>query len=72
MPGIQDRTTHPEDELLEQVAIESDLNPELMRQLLDIRRRDFPSLDKWGARKGLERAIGDLVKKAAQQVEQTG
>lgn len=70
MPSIQDRSTLPEDELLEQAAIESDLNPELMRQLLDIRRRDFPSLDKWGAKSGLERAIGDLVKKAVQQVEQ--
>ncbi|SBT05842.1 putative sulfurtransferase DndC [Candidatus Propionivibrio aalborgensis] len=71
MPGNPQETTHPEDELLEQAAVESGLNPDLMRELLEIRRRDFPSLDKWGAKSRFERAVGDLIKKAAQQVEQT-
>lgn len=61
----------PEDDLLEQAAIEADLNPDLVRQLLDLRRRDYPSLDKWGAKGRFERAIGDLIKKASQQAEQT-
>ncbi|WP_310448903.1 DNA phosphorothioation system sulfurtransferase DndC [Sulfuritalea sp.] len=70
MSGSPQETTHPEDELLEQAAVESGLNPDLMRELLEIRRRDFPSLDKWGAKKGFERAVSDLVNKAAQQAEQ--
>ncbi|MDO9226624.1 MAG: DNA phosphorothioation system sulfurtransferase DndC [Pseudomonadota bacterium] len=70
MPDKQDLLNHPEDDLLEQVAIESDLNPELIRQVLDIRRRNYPDLAKWGAKAGFERAVGDLVKKAAQQAEQ--
>lgn len=71
MPTFQGSISHPEDDLLEQASVESGLSPELMRQLLDIRRREFPSLDKWGAKSGLERAIGDLIKKAAQQAEHT-
>ncbi|MBI3095495.1 MAG: DNA phosphorothioation system sulfurtransferase DndC [Rhodocyclales bacterium] len=71
MPRAPQETTHPEDELLEQAAVESGLNPDLIRELLEIRRRDFPSLDKWGAKSRFERAVGDLVKKAAQQAEQT-
>lgn len=70
MPEIQLSTVQPEAELLEQAAIESDLDVDLVRQLLDIRHRDFPSLDRWGAKSGFERAIGDLIKKAAQQAEQ--
>ena len=45
-------------------------NADAFLRLLEIRRRDFPSLDKWGAKGRFERAIGDLVKKAAQQAEQ--
>lgn len=70
MPETQLSTAQPESELLEQAAIESDLDVDLVRQLLDIRHRDFPTLDKWGAKSGFERAIGDLIKKAAQQAEQ--
>lgn len=70
MSESSQESIHPEDELLEQAAVESGLNPDLMRELLEIRRRDFPSLDKWGAKGRFERAIGDLVKKAAQQAEQ--
>lgn len=70
MPDNQQNLPRPEDDLLEQAAIESDLDLDLVRQLLDIRRRDFPDLAKWGAKGGFERAIGDLIKKAAQQAEQ--
>lgn len=59
-----------EDDLLEQAALEHGLDPELVRQVLDIRRRNYPSLDKWGAKSGLEQAVGDLLEKAAKQVEQ--
>ncbi len=65
-----ERVATPEDELLEQAALEQDISPELVRQLLDIRRRDFPSLDKWGAKIGLENAVGELLEKAARQAEQ--
>ena len=64
-------TTISEDELLEEAARDNDINPDLLRELLDIRRRDFPSLDKWGAKKKFETAVGDLVKKAVRQAEQT-
>ena len=65
-----ERVTTPEDELLEQAALEQGISPELVRQLLDIRRRDFPSLDKWGAKIGFENAVGELLEKAARQAEQ--
>lgn len=65
-----ERVTTPEDELLEQAALEQGVSPELMRQLLDVRRRDFPSLDKWGAKTGFENAVGELLEKAARQAEQ--
>lgn len=61
----------PEDDLLEQAAIEAGISPDLLRQALDIRRKEFPSLDKWGAKTQFERALGDLVEKAARQAEQT-
>lgn len=70
MPDQQHRSDHPEYDLLEQVAIESALDPDLIRQVLEIRHRDYPDLAKWGAKAGFERAVGDLIKKAAQQVEQ--
>ena len=65
-----ERVTNPEDDLLEQAALEQGISPELVRQLLEIRRRDFPSLDKWGAKTGFENAIGELLEKAARQAEQ--
>lgn len=71
MPESQEDSIPPEDGLLEQAAIEAGINPDLMRQLLDIRRSDFPSLDKWGAKGEFERAVGNLVEKAARQAEQT-
>lgn len=64
------RVTTPEDELLEQAALAHGFDLELIHQLLDMRRRDYPSLDKWGAKSGLERAIGELLEKAAKQAEQ--
>jgi DNA sulfur modification protein DndC len=64
-----ERVITPEDDLLEQAALEQDINPELVRQLLDIRHLDFPSLDKWGAKTDFEKAVGELVEKAARQAE---
>ncbi|MFZ3086575.1 MAG: DNA phosphorothioation system sulfurtransferase DndC [Methylotenera sp.] len=59
-----------EDELLERAALEEGVNPDLIRQLFEIRQNDFPSLDKWGAKSGFENAVGELVEKAARQAEQ--
>lgn len=59
-----------EDDLLEKAALDADLNPELLRRLIELRQRDFASLDKWGAKGEFERAIGELVRKAATQAEQ--
>lgn len=71
MPKINKEIAPPEDELLEQAAVEAGINPDLLRQALDIRRKQFSSLDKWGAKTQFERALGDLVDKAARQAEQT-
>jgi len=64
------RITTPEDELLEQAALEHGINPELVRQLLDVRRHKYSSLDKWGAKGEFEKAVGELLEKAAKQAEQ--
>jgi hypothetical protein len=61
----------PEDELMEQAALENHVDPDLLRELLDIRRRDYPNLDKWGAKPNFEKSVGNLVEKAARQAEQT-
>lgn len=65
------RVGTPEDELLEQAALEQGIDAELVRQLLEIRRHDFPNLDIWGAKVGLENAVGDFLEKAARQAELT-
>ena len=59
-----------QDDLLEKAALDADLNPELLRRLIELRQRDFASLDKWGAKGEFERAIGELVRKAATQADQ--
>ncbi len=71
MPDAGQMTPTAEDDLLEQAAMEAGIDPDLLRQALDIRRKGFPSLDKWGAKAQFERAIGDLLDKAARQAEQT-
>ncbi|WP_295431259.1 DNA phosphorothioation system sulfurtransferase DndC [uncultured Thiodictyon sp.] len=71
MPDVGKSAPSAEDDLLEQAALEAGINPDLLRQALDIRRTGFPSLDKWGAKTQFERAIGDLLDKAARQAEQT-
>ena len=73
MTGIKPNAIlpEPEEELLEQAALENDVNPDLLRELLDIRRRDYPTLDKWGAKTNFEKSVGNLVEKAARQAEQT-
>ncbi|MEN9373664.1 MAG: hypothetical protein RIR79_1216 [Pseudomonadota bacterium] len=59
-----------ENDLLEQAALEAEVNPDLLRNLMELRQRDYPSLDKWGAKSAFERAIGELVRKAAIQEEE--
>jgi DNA sulfur modification protein DndC len=71
MSEIKINATISEDEMLEEAARDNDINADLLRELLDIRRCNFPSLDKWGAKKKFEMAVGNLVKKAARQAEQT-
>ena len=58
-----------ESELLEQAALRHDIPPELVQALLDLRRRKWPSLDKWGAKTGLEQDVGALIEKATKQAE---
>ncbi|MDY6831709.1 MAG: DNA phosphorothioation system sulfurtransferase DndC [Thermodesulfobacteriota bacterium] len=70
MIEVKPNSILPEDELVEQAALENDIDPDLLRKLLDIRRRDYPSLDKWGAKSAFEKSVGNLVEKAARQVEQ--
>jgi len=71
MPDAEKIAETAEDDLLEQAALEAGIDPDLLRQALDIRRKGFPSLDKWGAKTQFERAIGELLEKAARQAEQT-
>lgn len=59
-----------EDDLLEQAAVEAEVHPDLLRRLIELRQRDFPSLDKWGAKKEFESAISEIVRKAATQEEE--
>lgn len=58
-----------EDDLLEQAAAYADVHPSLLRRLIELRQRDFPSLDRWGAKKEFERAIGYFVTQASKQEE---
>lgn len=60
-----------ESALLEQAALRHDIPPELVQALVDLRRRKWPSLDKWGAKTGLERDVGALIEKATKQAEAT-
>ena len=69
MPNTPRDNANLEDDLLEAAALDAGVNAELMRQLLDIRRRKYPTLEKYGAKGGFERAIGDLIRQAAQQAE---
>lgn len=69
MSGNESKVTL-EEGLLEQAALQYDISPDLVRQLFEIRQHDFPSLDKWGAKTGFEKALGDLLEKAARQAEQ--
>ena len=65
----ENKSAVDESELLEQAALRHDTPPELLQALLDLRRREWPSLDKWGAKAGLERAVGALIEKATKQAE---
>jgi DNA sulfur modification protein DndC len=60
-----------EDDLLEQAAVEAEVHPDLLRRLIELRQREFPSLDKWGAKKEFESAIGVFVTRAAMLAEMT-
>lgn len=53
-----------------QAAQVAELDSDLLRSLIQLRQREFPSLDKWGAKQGFQKAVGDLVRKAAAQAEQ--
>lgn len=65
----ENKTPAGESELLEQAALRHDIPPELVQALLDLRRRKWPSLDKWGAKTGLEQDVGALIEKATKQAE---
>lgn len=57
-----------EEDLLERLAAESGVvHPDLPRELLRLVRVQFPSLDKHGAKSGLQIAVRDLIDKAVKQ-----
>jgi len=56
-----------DEDLLERLAIESDVHPDLPKELLRLVRYQFPSLDKYGAKSGLQTAVRDLIDKAVKQ-----
>lgn len=56
-----------DEDLLERLAIESDIHPDLPKELLRLVRCQFPSLDKYGAKSGLQTAVRDLIDKAVKQ-----
>lgn len=58
-----------EDDLLALAAQEAAVDLDLLRRLIALRQRDFPSLDRWGAKKEFENAIVRLVTQAAMQEE---
>lgn len=56
-----------DEDLLERLAVESDVHPDLPKELLRLVRDQFPSLDKYGAKSGLQTAVRDLIDKAVKQ-----
>ncbi|HYE36011.1 DNA phosphorothioation system sulfurtransferase DndC [Methylocaldum sp.] len=58
-----------EDRLLEQLAEEFEVHPDLPFELLHLVRKKYPSLDVYGAKPSLERDIVDLIEKAVAQIE---
>jgi DNA sulfur modification protein DndC len=58
-----------EDRLLEQLAEEFEIHPDLPFELLHLVRKKYPSLDLYGAKTGLERDIVALIEKAIAQAE---
>lgn len=59
--------TSTEDDLLERLAVENGVHPDLPKELLRLVRYEFPSLDKHGAKAGLQTAVRDLIDKAVKQ-----
>ena len=57
----------PENDLLEKCAVDADFPPELARQLLETARCYHGNLDRWGAKKELQTALSDLIKKDVNQ-----
>lgn len=60
-------STPTEEDLLERLAVENGVHPDLPKELLRLVRHEFPSLDKYGAKSGLQKAVGDLIDKAVKQ-----
>ena len=58
-----------EEDLLALAAQEAAVDLDLLRRLIALRQRDFPSLDKWGSKKAFENAISQLVNQAAMYEE---
>lgn len=57
------------DSLLDSCAVEYDFPPELAHELLDKVRLSYADLGRWGAKKQLEDALAELIKKDVRQAE---
>lgn len=57
------------DTLLDTCAVDHDFPPELAHELLDKVKKSYADLGRWGAKKQLEDALADLIKKDVKQAE---
>lgn len=60
---------HYKEDILETAAAEADVPYELLQAILDLTKTKWPSLEVYGAKRGLERDIEDTLSKAVNQVE---
>ncbi len=58
-----------ESDIIEKLAVENDLSPELLEGLLRLGKEAEGNMRRWGAKTELERKVGDFITKAAKQIE---
>lgn len=57
------------DNILESCAVDHDFPPELAHELLDKVKKSYADLGRWGAKRQLEDALAELIKKDVRQAE---
>ena len=57
------------EDILETAAAEADVPYELLQAILNLTKKKWPSLEIYGAKRGLERDIEATLQKAAKEVE---